>query len=409
MFRSLKRIAILLPTAISHDRRIPSVLQHHPSALFFSSASAPQAAVHFHKRKVATKKIGDWLCPSCNTNVFASKQNCFNCKTAKPAKTFNTTKSTNSTTKPTTHKQRLNILENNRLARIQADANRSEKRVADARAQEIATLFSAHDAKMKHKFSPTNDTKETQHPRKSTKSTTIFCQQRFSARKSTRSAHKQRLNIPENNRPARTQANANKSVLFREMTSQHTEKRRVGDAHALAQERTKADAHDANMKHTFSPTNDPKEAQQIRTLNNTYHSLFLHNADSSVQAVLQTYQEATTHKDVQLKSAAYIAIISKCTKNNQIEKALDIFQDATNNNAINKSGFLDVGYLTAFTKNGHFDPAIEIFQTASAQDNINYQHYNTMLNAICNDQSKARPLYVRIHPPIEYAWVHYWY
>jgi len=29
-------------------------------------------------------RAGDWTCPSCNANVFASKTSCFRCGTPKP-------------------------------------------------------------------------------------------------------------------------------------------------------------------------------------------------------------------------------------------------------------------------------------------------------------------------------------
>ena len=28
---------------------------------------------------------GDWICPSCDANVFASKNNCYKCQTPRPA------------------------------------------------------------------------------------------------------------------------------------------------------------------------------------------------------------------------------------------------------------------------------------------------------------------------------------
>ena len=33
---------------------------------------------------MGSKRAGDWTCPSCKSNVFASKRECFLCQTPKP-------------------------------------------------------------------------------------------------------------------------------------------------------------------------------------------------------------------------------------------------------------------------------------------------------------------------------------
>mmetsp|Transcript_508 Transcript_508/g.784 ORF Transcript_508/g.784 Transcript_508/m.784 type:complete len:114 (+) Transcript_508:553-894(+) len=38
---------------------------------------------------VPNTRPGDWACPSCGANVFASKDTCFKCQAPKPVQTYN--------------------------------------------------------------------------------------------------------------------------------------------------------------------------------------------------------------------------------------------------------------------------------------------------------------------------------
>ena len=117
MITRLKRIVSILPTpTVSRQtQQYCNSTSHHLRT--FSQAS-------FHKRKTSHIRNNDWICPKCNNNVFASKQNCFKCNTAKPVVT--------KVTKSTNQQDRLNILEKNRVARNKSDAIRSEQRITKA-------------------------------------------------------------------------------------------------------------------------------------------------------------------------------------------------------------------------------------------------------------------------------------
>ena len=117
MITRLKRIVSILPTPTVLSRQTQQYFNSTSHLRTFSQAS-------FHKRKTSQIRNNDWICPKCNTNVFASKQNCFKCNTAKPVVT--------KVTKSTNQQDRLNILEKNRVARNKSDAIRSEQRITKA-------------------------------------------------------------------------------------------------------------------------------------------------------------------------------------------------------------------------------------------------------------------------------------
>ena len=66
---------------ISRNAALPTWLLRRLRAHPLSPSALPLQV----KAEPSAGRAGDWTCPGCQSNVFASKSTCFKCNTAKPA------------------------------------------------------------------------------------------------------------------------------------------------------------------------------------------------------------------------------------------------------------------------------------------------------------------------------------